>query len=180
MTAEELAAAVLGFLSREADPCLRPDPYHLQELANRFRSAFMGSHLDPGFAARLRRALFDGLVRLDALPRTDPFWEGTNRRPTIGKLRDLAEQSFNEDRGEEWECWAYAAISLLWWDNYFGMAGWLRLHAMGLLDPAWPAQAAFHVRAESGYDTAPSLALFLTGIGAAVPDWARPHQIQCP
>ena len=80
MTADEVVDALLHFLSREADLRLRPDPYHLRDLAGQARDAFSGRPLDEAFAGRLRGALYDGLCRLDALPRDDPFWQGGNRR----------------------------------------------------------------------------------------------------
>jgi hypothetical protein len=54
MAGQEFIDALLTFRSREADPRLRPDPYHLRRLAEQVRSAFSAPHLDQGFAGRLR------------------------------------------------------------------------------------------------------------------------------
>jgi hypothetical protein len=172
MTTEELSAALLAFQSQEADLHLRPDPYLLRKLAGHTCSAFSALHLVQPFAGRLREALLDGLRRLDALPRTDPFWDGTNRRPTVYKLRELAERTLERGPKEAWACWAYAAISLLWCTNDFGLPGWRGLYELGLLDPSWPIHAAFHVRVSTGHNTAPAIAGFLRAIKEAVPPWA--------
>jgi hypothetical protein len=168
MTADEFADALLHFASHEAEPRLRPDPYHLRQLAEQVRSAFSGRHLDDAFAGRLRRALYDGLCRLDALPRNDPFWVDTNRRPTLGKIRELAGQLLGRGTADAWACWAFAATSVLWCSNDFGLPGWRGLHTLGLLDMAWPVQAACRLRFDSGFDPGAALASFLVEVGACV------------
>ncbi len=197
MTEQQLIHALLDFQSAESTPLWRPDPGHLQDMAEQFRSAFSAAHLDQDFAGRLREAILGGLSRLDALPRDDPFWDGTNRRPTISKIRELAEQVLQRGSKEEWACWAWAATELLWCCNDFGLAGWRGLHELGRLEGAWPVLAAFHVWANSGYDTAPLLADFLheTGVGVqarnaleaievrqgeGVTGWARVVAFACP
>jgi hypothetical protein len=165
MTAEELTAALVNFPSQEAVPILRPDSAHLRDLAARVRSAFSTPHLDEDFAGRLREGIVAGLSRLDAFPRDDPFWEKTNRRPTISRLRHLLARG----QAEEWACWAWAATSLLWCCNDFGLDGWQGLKELGKLDVAWPIQAAFHVWANSGYDPATALVHFLEGNEVVVP-----------
>jgi hypothetical protein len=136
MTAEELTAALVNFPSQEAVPVHRPDPAHLRDLAARVRSAFSTPYLDEGFAGLLREGIVAGLSRLDALPRDDPFWEKTNRRPTLSKLGDLSGRLLARGQTEEWACWAWAAISLM------GCCNDGRGSA-GLRSPAWRGAGAF-------------------------------------
>jgi hypothetical protein len=168
MTEQHFLDALLHFRSEEPDPRLRPDPYHLREVAERVCSAFSAPHLDEALTGRLRWRLLDGLRRLDALPRDDPFWQGTNRRPTLGKLRDLAERELHRGPRPAWACWAYAATSVLWCCNDFGLPGWQGLHEQGRLQVAWAVGAAFHVYASSGFDTSSALAGFLSGEGLSI------------
>jgi hypothetical protein len=165
MTAEEAAAVIQGFQSREESPRFRPDPFHLQTLAADIRRRFTIPDLDTGFAARLRAALVGGLRRLDALPRDDPFWEGSNRRPTLGKLPDFANHVLGHAPQEEWACWLLAACSLWWCGSDFGLPGWEGLRRLGRLEAAWPVHAACHVWRNAGYDPAPDLISFLNAAG---------------
>ncbi len=168
MTQQEFAEALAAFRSRETDPRLRPDPYYLRQVAREARTTFSVQHLDPGFAARLREAIVDGLYWLDAVPRGDPFWADTNRRPTLSKLFDLAGQAVRQRPTEERACWAYAAVSLSYCCNDFGLPGWQGLHDLRRLEAAWPVEAAFHVYCCSGVVTSPALAGFLAGKGLSV------------
>jgi hypothetical protein len=168
MTEQQLIHALLDFQSAESTPPWRPDPDHLRDVAEQVRSAFSAAHLDQSFASRLREGIFGGLSRLDALPRDDSFWNGTNRRPTLNKIRHLALQMLDGKPKEEGACWALAATSLLWCCNDFGLAGWRGLHELGRLDAAWPILAAYHVWAETGYDAGPSLTAFLHEAGLCV------------
>jgi hypothetical protein len=165
VTDEALATALLNFRSSESSPRLRPDPYHLRGAADQIRSAFANRHLDKGFATRLKTALVDGLYHLDALPRADPFWEGTNRRPTLGKLFDFAEYVLGRSPGEAWALWALAAVRLLYCCNDFGLDAWRRMHPLGALDASWPVYGALLVRFDSGFETAPALIHFLNETG---------------
>src|SRR5262249_4438563 len=116
MTEEEAVAALQGFCSGEDNPRFRPDPYHLRDLADHVRR-FSAPHLEQRLAARLRAAIVAGMQKLDALPRSDTFWAGTNRRPTLGKLPDFAGQMLGRSSQEEWACWVLAACSLSWCSN---------------------------------------------------------------
>jgi hypothetical protein len=42
--------------------------------------------------ATFRNSLFQSLLRLNHLPRTDPFWNNTNLRPTLSKLTEFCER----------------------------------------------------------------------------------------
>lgn len=65
--------------------------------------------LDPEFAAFLDRKLSDGLKRLDAIPRTNPLWGGSNHQPTMAKLAELCKvllQTSPDDDEARWVLFA--------------------------------------------------------------------------
>jgi hypothetical protein len=161
MTDETLVDAVVNFRSKESSPLLRPDPYHLQMIASYLRSGYSTKYLDGDFVRLLKEALVEGLYRLDTLSRSAGFWDGTNRRPTLGKISDYARHALQHGAGDGWALWALAAVDLLYCSNDFGLPYWQQMHDLGTLDAAWPVNAAFHVSFASGPNTAPALTSFL-------------------
>lgn len=69
-------------------------------------------YLDPEFASLLERKLAAGWKRLDALPRTDPLWAGSNLQPTLKKAADLARILFHETPDDEEAAWVLFADSV--------------------------------------------------------------------
>src|SRR5262245_55311327 len=70
----------------------QPDPYHLKDIVadlKVFREVASRNKVPDDLAHLVVKAIVDGLHRLDALPREEPFWDDTNRRPTLGKLREF-------------------------------------------------------------------------------------------
>jgi hypothetical protein len=197
MTEQQMPDALLNFRSQADSPRFRPDPPELRELAQRLRVDFSTPHLGEDFSGHLREAIVGGLYRLDAVPRDDPFWNGPNRRPTLGNLFVFAHYSLQHHRPrEQWAWWVLAAMSVLWRANDFGLPSWEGLRALGRLDFRWPVYAAFHVRASSSYDPAPALIRFLNesrnclaartalesleGQGPRAADWAKSIARACP
>lgn len=68
--------------------------------------------LDPEFASLLERKLAAGWKRLDALPRTDPLWQGANPEPTLAKAADLARILLHEAPDDEEAAWVLFADSV--------------------------------------------------------------------
>jgi len=133
----------------------------VHDLQSKLASRYAGE----GFVNQLRAALVDSFRRLDALPRDDPFWEGTNHRPTLAKIAAFAEYLVESNAKDELALWSLAAMRLLYCCNDFGLEAWRRFHAIGTLDLAWPIYAAVRVRFDSGFDTAPALIHFLNTTG---------------
>lgn len=70
---------------------------------------------DPELARRVYDCVEAGLRRLNRVPSTAPFWERTNRRPTIYKLGDyvgwlVGEAGTDEGALEEWGSACEAAV----------------------------------------------------------------------
>src|SRR3954452_8897397 len=70
--------------------------------------------------APARRAIIDGLLRLDRLPRTDPFWKTwANDRATMAKLQEYSSRLLDEEPADETALWLSAALRLFYCDNDF-------------------------------------------------------------
>lgn len=119
--------------------------------------------------ARALHAVWDGLERLDALPRSDPFWRGSNGRATVGKLHEFCCRLLADDPRDARALWTSAGMELWWCSNEFGMIAWSGLHELELLDPRWPVQAALNLQWSSGVISVRGLASFLDRHGL----WAQ-------
>src|SRR5579859_4401015 len=60
------------------------------------------------FAERAFNAIFAGLNRMNSVPRNHPFWQNTNRRPTIYKLAEFCSVKLAEDPHDLDALWAAA------------------------------------------------------------------------
>ncbi|MDD9940453.1 MAG: hypothetical protein OXU20_05260 [Myxococcales bacterium] len=81
-----------------------------------------------------RGALWNALKRLDALPRSDPFWVGTNNRPTVPKLVEHAAGLLERDPDDVAALETQAAIAVPRCPTDFASDAWLRLWQLGSLD----------------------------------------------
>jgi hypothetical protein len=144
-TDDELFAYLVGHLRRSAVA------WHLED------SEFRPDLLDAGFVAsleaysrigggelidRLIDTLFDALRRLNATPRSDELWAGTNGRPTLFKLRDHIAIVLGATPGDTLALWTQIALSIVHGSSTFGAKQWRRLHHEGLDDVRWPILAA--------------------------------------
>lgn len=89
-----------------------------------------------------RRGLRDGLLRLHALPRTHPFWQGTNHRATIPKLEEYSRQRLQEDPRDTLSVWSLIGLAILTANDPLDRDLWQRLYDAGELNPAWLVQLA--------------------------------------
>jgi hypothetical protein len=124
----------------------RPDPYVLTALSkdlDRFAWDAREFGNEEDFICRVRHGVLDGFQRLDALPRDHPFWDGTNRRPTFGKLFDFAKWLLQENATDVRAMWTLAGASVVDWRD-FDPGLWLLFVKAGGLNPSWPINAAIH------------------------------------
>lgn len=94
------------------------------------------------FFAKVLDTLHAALVRLNAVPRDDPFWATKNRRPTLYKLRDYNAHVLQKNPDDALALWTQAALYILHGSTNFGHKQWRRLHYVGEFDVAWPILAA--------------------------------------
>jgi hypothetical protein len=167
MTERDAPTNLSGFRSSVDDPRHRPDPYVLAKLSHElgeFARLAGEAGIDKDFIRRIRWAVYDGFQRLDALPRDDPFWEGTNRRPTFHKLPDLCDKLLGMNPGDERALWTKAAAYVVSFWN-FDPALWLPFVAAGGLDASLPINAALYVDYSCGTDSVHQLVTLLDRTG---------------
>ncbi len=162
------------FLSSVDDPRLRPDPYALTVLSREieeFTRLAEDAQINANFTRRIRSAVCCGLRRLDCLPRDDPFWEGTNRRPTFFKLPRFCAKLLEMDHRDSCALWTRAACDLLSWQNSDPKL-WRQLVEVDRLDASWPIHAALFGYVCWAADTVGDLVSLLDEAGLC--DSARP------
>ena len=155
-----------GFRSSASDPRHRPDPYILRQLAGMIEGISqlgLEFRLDPRFIREMQALYLEGFRRLDALPRDDPFWEGTNRRPTLGKMRGFCAKAHRDDPGDLDALRILAAVLMM--QGSFDYRVWKRLLSAGQVEPAWSVYAALLSGYLGGGDTVSGLLVLLKEVG---------------
>ncbi len=107
----------------------------------------------------------EALRRLHALPPSDPFWKNTNGKATLFKVDVYSSTVVARDPHDVDAWWCRIGLDLWHCANEFGSDGFRAFHALGLLEPEWPAQAALHVFLNSGFDTSDRIARLASELG---------------
>lgn len=113
--------------------------------------------------------LHRGLHRLNAVPRTDPFWRGTNIRPTASKLGRFAHTLLERDPDDVAALEALAALAVASCPTEFAADVWMRLWRLGALDARRAVLAALWCELNCGpalTDALTSDVVFLTACQA--------------
>ena len=170
MWKERVASELARFRSTSGNPRLQPDPAVLSEIVKRLKAFWDRCEefgITDDFARTMTRHFIECWRELDALPRDDPFWDGTNRRPTILKLGDFCEKIRNDRPSDP----AFRKMTVAR-DVVIGMAfhapPWKSLREAGGLDDSWPVYAAL-LGLEGGMETDVDLPEFLKEIGPSEP-----------
>lgn len=123
------------------------------------------------FFQRAVTAVFQCLQRLNQLPRDDPFWHNTNRRPTVPKLWGFCRRLLQRDSGDTLALWTWAALELLHGSNDFGQAEWKALARAGVLEITWPIYAALYteLNAAPSAEALATLLVEFNGAAEAIP-----------
>lgn len=144
-TDDELFAYLVGHLRRSAIAWHLRDSEFRPDLLDASFVASLGAYATIGGGELLDRlidTLFDALRRLNATPRTDELWTGTNGRPTLFKLRDHVATVLRADPGDSLALWTQIALTIVHGSSNFGAKQWRRLHHEGQDDVRWPILAA--------------------------------------
>lgn len=150
-------------LARTTLPWLRPptkalhNPYPDEMVA---ALAFLRPLGADRFYELATAALFRSLLRLNHLPRTDPFWHNTNKRPTWFKLTEFCYRLLRANPDDELALWTLGALEVGQSGDTFGQASWTPLHAQGRFELPWAVCAAY-LTSGAAPDTADQLASFL-------------------
>ena len=94
------------------------------------------------FCKKAIGTILESLNRLNQLPRIDPFWTNTNRRPTIHKLDDYCNLLLQGNDQDTLAIWTLAALDVSRGIDGFGCQHWQALHDQGNFDVTWPICAA--------------------------------------
>jgi hypothetical protein len=119
-----------------------------------------------------RESIFESACRLNRLPRSDPFWSKTNRRPTIHKLGDFCRLILDRNPQDRLALWTIAALDVSFGVDAFGCEQWKVLRTLDDFDVSWPICAALLQGGRAGI-SASNLAALL--IDMDVVEAAEPH-----
>jgi hypothetical protein len=141
----DLMSELAGFRSTVPDPRHQPDPVVLRGIVASLRAVWDEAPsfgVADDFLRRMTGDFIECLRRLDGLPRDDPFWEGTNRRPTQYKMIDFCRKAIRDDPEEEGDAYRMLAAVEVLSGHYFDPLAWGRLLTEGLSNASWPVYAA--------------------------------------
>ncbi len=126
-----------------------------------FREGAAELGLNAEFTRTMRGLVVEAFRQLDALPRSDAFWAGTNRRPTQYKLGDFCEKLLRDHPGDIQALWMRAAVTSMMGLG-FHPPTWTRLMAVASPDITWPISAALCGEGLGSNATARDLVVVLT------------------
>jgi hypothetical protein len=86
------------------------------------------------FLSTALESIFASLQRLNRLPRTDPFWHNTNRRPTVYKLHEFCQLVLQKDPNDALALWTVMAMSIFAGADSSYSREWRRLNELGRLE----------------------------------------------
>lgn len=124
---------------------------------------------DPILAARIEEKLRAALTRLNQLPYDDPFWRGTNSRPTLFKLDAFLKDLLRRDPNDDEARWGLIAHALHRCDNDFAREHLLVLTRKNVHSLRWLMAAAAWVPRMSGVDTTARLHGSVEDLRSTVP-----------
>jgi len=134
-----------------------------------FQSKIEGTELcnvaldENGLLSNSKKAILDGLMRLDALPRCDPFWNNTNDRATIYKLDEFCRELLGQNHDDARAAWTLIGLDLLHWRD-LDVAHWKPLAQQGQLKSSLLIEAGLWFHTHSG-TSASEFAAFLRDLG---------------
>ncbi len=149
MWESQVISGITGFKSTSDDPRFQPDPVVLAGIAATLRG-FWRRPANWGMPDDVTRTLANHLTsclrELDALPRDDPFWDGTDRRPTEGRIREFCAGLLGDDPADSNALRMAAAYRFVIGQSSYPPT-WRGLLKAGVWDLSWPVYAALN-----GYD----------------------------
>jgi hypothetical protein len=155
--------SLLDFQSTSDSIRYRPDPHVLRQIVDELKR-FRRSGFPDDFIRFVERAIIDCFRRLDALPREDPFWDHTNRRPTFLKLIEFSNHLLRADPSDVAALGTAVAMQILLY-GYPDPRFWMQLHGLGQLHTSWPIYAALYLLADEDPIQSTNLMCFLRATG---------------
>lgn len=135
----------------------------LQGPLDQASAAIVACPLYPALLTTIRDVLIRSLQRLNALPRSDPFWINTNLRPTVFKLPEFCARIVQREPDDVLSLWTMSALQIAHWGN-FDPGHWAQLYRLSEVSLDMAAFAAMVLEAE-GSPTSEDFAEFLMVTG---------------
>jgi hypothetical protein len=98
---------------------------------------------DESLLERYRHTLVKALEELDALPRSNDFWKGTNQRATLTKLPDFAALCRRTNLDDPFAIESEIALTLYGACGPIRVEHWLELTRLNALDLEWMTWATW-------------------------------------
>lgn len=181
MMESDASEELLSFRSVVDDPRLQPDPVVLAQVTQEikvFRDHAAKLGVDAEFIRTMSGLVVEAFRQLDGLPRSDGFWDGTNRRPTQYKLSSFCAKLLRDRPGDTQVLWMAIAVRSVICLG-FNPRIWIRLMVAARPDITWPIVAVLCGEFIGSYDTVRDLAAVLTEAGRireALPELTRMKQ----
>lgn len=142
-----LASSAFDLLDTAAQFPNRYAPAHVEALQYLSSCA-----IRKDFYSGLRASLFLALKRLNQLPRTDPFWSNTNRRPTLYKLPAFCERTLSANPHDIEALLAITALAVISVGE-FRQGRWTQLLGRNAVSAKWVVFAAMLMEMTGSVDT---------------------------
>jgi hypothetical protein len=127
--------------------------------------AYMSSHpVSSEFVSKLRSSIFLSLQRLNQLPRTNDFWNGTNFRPTIPKVGEFCDQILSHDADDVTSLLTITAMTIFH-TGEFQRGRWTQLRSLNAVSLEWVVFAAMFMES-CGADDSREFADFVRSSGS--------------
>ena len=97
-----------------------------------------------GMAEWCRDILVRAFVHLDSVPRTDPFWQNTNLKPTIYKVQGYAHEELEHDEDSARAAEVLIADALRSGGQHLDIRYWRPVAAAGRLNVLWLTRSAWN------------------------------------
>jgi len=110
---------------------------------------------------KVGECIFESLQRLNTLPRTDPFWRNTNKRPTIFKLSEFGRDLLKLNADDRQALWLKASLAVFYGAHDFGSENWKRLRELGDFDVSWAVLAGLWNEVNLGFGPGGTASLLL-------------------
>lgn len=97
-----------------------------------------------GMAEKCYEAYADALFAMDLLPRTDPFWQGSNNRPTLGKVSSWARLRLVENPEDIVAAWVLIDLTHSGVLNHYEVESWRLLLKKREMNVRWIVSTAWN------------------------------------
>ena len=146
---------------------LKPDTVvlkHFDQVVEAFAQTSQSLYFSTGFVGTMTHHFVEAFRLLDAIDRADPFWDGTNRRPTPYKLARFCEASLRDNLMDRGVPLGKVAVQSVW-ASFFCRETWGLLTSADRVDLKWIVYSALYAECCGSYETVPGLVSLMSARG---------------